>query len=395
MTTFAMIALGTAAALVLYTFALYPAILAVIGRRRSGDDPRPIPDTELPFLSITVPAYNEERQIADTLDALLALDYPPERRQILVVSDASADRTDDIVRGYADRGVELLSLADRHGKTAAEAAARPHLRGDLILNTDASVRLHPAAARQLVARFTDPTVGAASGRDVSVAHTGDDANIGESGYVGFEMGIRRLETRVTGIVGNSGCLYVIRRDLHLQPLPEGLSRDFGSALIAHEHGYRSVSVDSALCFVPRTTSLHREFSRKVRTVTRGIGTLLHKRHLMNPFSHGAFAWMLISHKLCRWLLPWALLAALLAVLVLAPTASWAAVTATGAFLLLLLAAAGWFWPQHRPIPRLLAVPAYFVIGNLATLIAWFRVARGRSDAVWEPTRRDAVDIRAA
>jgi hypothetical protein len=150
-------------------------------------------------------------------------------------------------------------------------------------------------------------------------------------------------------------------------------------------------VDEALCFVPRTSSLHREFRRKVRTVSRGLRTLFHMRHLMNPLRHGRFAWMLVSHKLCRWLLPWAFLAAFAALLALAPAHPWALLLALTGLAGLGLAALGWSRPRDRPLPRVLAMPSYFVIGNVATLVAWFRTVGGRIDAVWEPTRREAVD----
>src|SRR5439155_18332143 len=204
------------------------------------------------------------------------------------------------------RGVELLRLPERRGKTAAENAARAHLRGTIIVNTDASVRIALQALKPLVAAFADPTVGVASGRDVSVARVGAEANAGESTYVGYEMWVRALETRVAGIVGASGCLYACRRRLYMRLVPEALSRDFAAALMAREAGYRSVAVRDAVCYVPRVASLHAEYRRKVRTITRGWQTLVYMRHLLNPFRYGLFAWMLFSHKICRWLAPWAI-----------------------------------------------------------------------------------------
>src|SRR5581483_7170481 len=136
------------------------------------------------------------------------------------------------------------------------------------------------------------------------------ANPGEGGYVGYEMWLRALESDVAGIVGASGCFYAARAPLHREAVPEALSRDFAAALIARERGYRAVSVADAVCFVPRTASLVQEYRRKVRTMVRGMGTLRYKRRLLNPFRYGLFAWMLWSHKVCRWLVPWALLAAL-------------------------------------------------------------------------------------
>jgi cellulose synthase/poly-beta-1,6-N-acetylglucosamine synthase-like glycosyltransferase len=372
-----------------YAYAGYPLLLAGVARVR-GRRPVPAPPAEWPRVSISLPAYNEEGQIRGALDSLLALDYPADRREILVVSDASTDRTDEIVLEYADRGVQLLRMPQRGGKTAGENAAAARLTGEIVVNTDASIRIRSDALRPLVACFTDSTVGVASGRDVSVARTGENSNAGEAGYVGYEMKVRALETEVGGIIGASGCFYAIRAHLHRAPLPEHLSRDFASALTAREHGYRAVSVDEAVCYVPRTSSLHREYRRKVRTMARGMETLMFKRHLLNPMRHGVFAWMLLSHKIARWLVPWAALAGAVGVLLLAVDHPWARVVAAGGAGVALLALAGWLWPEGRPIPRLLAIPAFAAAGNLAAVHASLRALRGDENPTWEPTRRDVV-----
>jgi cellulose synthase/poly-beta-1,6-N-acetylglucosamine synthase-like glycosyltransferase len=370
-----------------YAYVAYPMLLAALSAVRPRRLP-PVGQSAWPSVTITVPAYNEERSIAQTLDQILASDYPADRRQVLVVSDASTDRTDEIVLGYAERGVELLRLPQRGGKTAAENAARPRLRGEIIINTDASVRIHPGGIKALVRALLDPGVGVASGRDVSVARMDRDLNLGESGYVGYEMWVRSLETRVGSIVGASGCFYAIRRDLHMSLVPEALSRDFAAALIAREHDLRAVSVNDALCYVPRIGSIRREYRRKVRTMTRGLETLWFKRRLLNPFAHGLFAWMLFSHKLARWLVPWGLGLAGLALILLAPTHLWAAALLAPGMAVLALGAVGWSWPEGKAAPRLVAVPAYFVSGNLAALAAWIKALSGELNPVWEPTRRE-------
>ncbi|HEV8304152.1 MAG TPA: glycosyltransferase [Gemmatimonadales bacterium] len=376
--------------LCLYAYVGYPAILKLLTVLRPAPGPRAKPlrwASPLPRISIALPVYNEADVIAVTLERILAVDYPADRRQILVVSDASTDRTDEIVSRFADRGVELLRLARRQGKTAAENAARRYLTGEIVINTDASVRIHPAAVKHLIAAFDDPSVGVASARDVSVTNLEQRANSGEGTYVGYEMWIRDMETAVGGIVGASGCLYAIRAELHLHPVPEGLSRDFAAALTAREHGWRAVSVPEALCYVPRGTSLHQEYRRKVRTITRGLATLAHKRALLNPLRYGAFAWMLVSHKVCRWLVPWALVALLAALTALAVTSGWARALLAGVGAVGAVAAIAWVWPERRPLPRLLALPAYVAAGNVAVLQAWLRVFAGRPAPVWEPTRR--------
>jgi cellulose synthase/poly-beta-1,6-N-acetylglucosamine synthase-like glycosyltransferase len=308
------------------------------------------------------------------------------------VSDASTDRTDEIVSSYSDRGVELFRVDSRAGKTAAENAARGKLRGDIVVNTDASVRIHPQAIKALVTMFEDPTVGVASGRDVSTDPTNVSANIGEKGYVGYEMWVRSLETRVLSIVQASGCLYAARRVVHDHYLPESLTRDYASVAVARRLGLRAVSVDDAVCFVPRTRSLRKEYRRKVRTMTRGIGSLLHKADLLNPIRHGAFAWMVFSHKLCRWLVPVAMAAAALALLVLAPQQYWALWLAVAGAFIAALGALGWAWPDRRDAPKLLSVPAYVLVANIAAINGWLNVMLGNTRPVWSPTRRGPVQV---
>lgn len=370
----------------LYTYVGYPAILTLLNLFRRSSAP-PATPIAWPRISIVLPVHNEAAVIASTLERLLQLDYPAERRQVLVVSDASTDGTDAVVRRFGARGVEFLRLPERGGKTAAENAARPYLRGDIIVNTDASVRIDSQALKWLVATFADPLVGVASARDVSVEHGDEHANPGERAYVGYEMWVRGLETRVFGVVGASGCLYAIRNDLHLHFVPKALSRDFAAALTAREHGLRAVSVPRALCFVPRSASLRQEYRRKVRTITRGLATLSFKRALLNPARYGLFAWMLISHKLCRWLVPWALLLLLGSLAVIAPTARSAEAALAAAAAVGIVAGLGWLWPESKPMPRLVALPTYVVTGNVAVLHAWLRAVRGTSAPIWEPTRR--------
>ena len=371
-----------------YAYVGYPLLLLAMPRGwRPGGPVGDGDSTAWPFVSITLAAYNEEKVLGETLRTLLEVDYPHDRRQIIVISDASTDRTDTIARSFEEQGVELLRLPQRSGKTAAENASRARIRGEIVVNTDASVWIAPDALKPLVAVFRDPTVGVASGRDLSVG--GDSTqNQGESGYVGYEMWVRDLETRAGGIVGASGCFYASRRELHGKIVPAALSRDFAAPLIAQENGFRSVSVSDAVCFVPRTSSLRREYRRKVRTMARGLDTLYYKRHLLNPIRHGRFAWMLLSHKLTRWLIPWAAVLGLLGAVFVAlqlPTVGW--VVAAGLAATAGAMAIAWRWPARRPLPWILAAPAYVLFSLLAGVHAWIKALRQDLNPVWEPTRR--------
>lgn len=376
-----------------YAYVGYPALLWIVGAvsRPHGRMPSaPDATRDWPLVTITLPVYNEERVIASTLEAILALEYPTDRLHILVVSDASTDRTDEIVQGFADRGVQLIRLDHRSGKSAAENVARHHLRGEFVVNTDASVRLAPPALTHLIGAFDDPRVGIASGRDASIVSEEAGTNVGESEYVGYEMWIRDLETRLGGIVGASGCFYASRIPLHMEIVPEAQSRDFAAPLLARAQGFRAVSVADAVCYVPRTRSLRQEYRRKVRTMTRGLETLYFKREFLNPFAYGWFAWKLLSHKLMRWLVPWAAVVATIGLIGLAADHVWARWALGGGVGFLTAGALSWWWPDRVRIPTVISLPGYVFWGIVAGLHAWVRALRGDLDPTWEPTRRQDV-----
>jgi cellulose synthase/poly-beta-1,6-N-acetylglucosamine synthase-like glycosyltransferase len=391
MTVFAYCCLVIGVGLAGYAYAGYPALLLVIGRRaRRARAQAPL--REVPLVTVTVPAHNEEATIAATLDSLLRLDYPCHLLEILVVSDASTDRTDEIVRRYADRGVKLLRLPERRGKTAAENAARRAASGEIVVNTDASVRVPPHALEPLIAAFADAAVAVASGRDISVAPREDGTNAVEGGYVGYEMWVRSPETRAGGIIGTSGCFFASRAGVLESDLPESLSWDFAAALIARERGYRAVSVPEAVCHVPRTSSLRQEYRRKVRTLARGMQTLRYKRGLLNPVRYRGFAWMLFSHKVCRWLVPWAALAAWAALGWIGIAELWARYAFLAGTAVAFVGAAGWWWPLQRSMPRLVSLCAFLLAGNVAVVHATLRALGGAGTPSWEPTRRAGIGV---
>src|SRR5256885_15938509 len=211
MTTLAIILVGIPFGLIGYAYVVYPLLLWV-GVKLSGRSSRRGQSkaaSELPFITITLPAYNAEKSIGAAIENVLASSYPPDRREIIVVSDCSSDKTDDIVRGFASQGIILHRLPERRGKTAAENAVGRLARGDIIVNMDATVRIRPHSLGALVEAFADSSAGVASGFDSS-AGTEGDATAGESGYVGYEKCVPPPEPRIGRTVGATGCLSAIR-----------------------------------------------------------------------------------------------------------------------------------------------------------------------------------------
>jgi glycosyltransferase involved in cell wall biosynthesis len=372
----------------LYAYVAYPVIIWAVTRRRVGGN-IDVHHNDWPAVTVTVPVYNAVGSIRTTLERLLEIDYPRDRLQLLVLSDASDDGTDDIVREFAAAGIELISAPNRRGKTAAENAAVAVARGDIIVNVDATVVVPAASFKRLIRVFDDPTVGVASGRDVSVGAADKRDTGAESGYTRYEMWVRDLETRAGSIVGASGCFYGIRRRIRVEALPPGLSWDFASTLVARTQGYRSLSVPDAICIVPRTPEIRFELRRKARTMARGLSTLFHFRALMNPFSYGRFALMLISHKLLRWI-PYLLTpVAILALGLLAGRSSVAALLLAAAVLGLTTGAAVIRYGRPNAF-KPLALAGFAVAAISAGFLAWCDALRGTSMVTWEPTRRNSV-----
>jgi len=372
----------------IYAYVAYPAIIWAVARVRPRKEVS-AGSNDWPMVTITVPVYNAACSIRTTLEGLLELDYPKDRLQLLVLSDASNDGTDDVVRELGGRGIELIRAPERRGKTAAENAAVAVARGDIIVNIDATVVVPPNSLKHLIRVFDDPTIGVASGRDASVGAGGTEDTSAETGYTSYEMRVRDLETRAGSIVGASGCFYGIRRKIRVSPLPAGLSWDFASTLVARQQGYRSVSVPGAVCLVPRTSEIRSELRRKARTMARGLSTLFYFRELMNPFRFGGFALMLISHKLFRWLPYLFLPAAILALGLLAARDGVAAI-------LLAIVACGVLTGmgairygsaiRFRP----LALAGFAVAALTAGFLAWVEAFRGSRMVTWDPTPRPSV-----
>ena len=362
-------------ALVVYAYAGYPCALAVLGWFRA----RPVARASIrPRVSFIITAHNEEARIAQKLENTLTQNYPAEALQIIVASDCSTDRTDEIVRAHGDR-MRLVRATERRGKEAAQRLALGEADGDVIVFSDVATALASDGISTIVSSFADPTVGCVSSVDRFVDADGQVS--GEGAYVRYEMFLRALESRVNTLVGLSGSFFAARRDVCREWASDRQS-DFSTLLNAVRLGLRGVSDPLSVGYYRNISDERQEFNRKVRTVARGIAVLASNLSLLNPFRHGLFAWQLASHKLCRWLVPFALIAAVLANAVLASASPLYA----AAFLLqaaFYAAAAAGLWSGAGA----LRIPAFFVLSNIGVLTAWVRYARGDRMTTWTPSER--------
>lgn len=361
-------------ALVAYAYVGYPALLAVLARIRT----RPVraADSE-PTLTVVVPVYNQADAILRKIENLLDLDYPRDKVEILVASDGSTDRTDEVVTGFAPRGVRLVRGPERRGKEAAQNLAVAEAKGAILVFTDATILLERDALRAVVRPFADPEVGCVSSED-------DVPGGGEGLYVRYEMLLRRLESAFRTMVGVSGSFYAVRAGL-LAPTEPRYTRDFLVPLDVIESGRRVVAEPRARGHYLPADSSSAEFRRKVRTALRGMDVLFLRRRLLNPARGPFVAWALLSHKGARWAMPWALLAAFGSNAALAGRAPYGWLLAAQVLFYLAGAAALFSRRVAASLPG--KASAFFLVTNAALFVASIRFARGERAAVWEPTKR--------
>ena len=343
-----------------YTIAVYPLLLAL----RAWLWPRPIAKAAWQArVSVILPVHNGERWIGAKLQSILALNYPPELVEILVVSDGSTDATESIVGEYAQKpNVHLLPIR-RRGKAAAINAALDQAQGEILFFTDVRQQLDRDSLRNLVACFSDPTVGVASGELVIREGEGvEEASVGL--YWKYEKWIRKQLSRVDSVLGATGCIYAMRRNLAPR-LPEGtLADDMYLPLAAFFRGYRVILDDTALAY-DYPTQLSSEFRRKVRTLAGVYQIIGQYPALLGPANR---MWIhFFSHKLARLLMPYALIAAAVASFGLPAPWDRAALAAQALFYLAALADS-WL-PRRNPLRRITSPARTFTVLMAASLCA--------------------------
>jgi cellulose synthase/poly-beta-1,6-N-acetylglucosamine synthase-like glycosyltransferase len=343
-----------------YTLFGYPLLLGLLARWRT----RPVRKAAWSAtVSVILPVYNGERWMAAKLESILALNYPAELVEILVVSDGSTDATASIVGGFTGRAkLEFLAVPKR-GKAAALNTALARASGEILFFTDVRQQLHPDSLANLIACFADPQVGVASGELVIRAGAGtEEASVGL--YWKYEKWIRKQQSRLDSVLGATGCIYAMRRQL-ASPLPEDtLNDDMYLPLGAFFRGVRVILDDSALAF-DYPTPLASEFRRKVRTLAGVYQIVGFYPALLGPRNR---MWIhFFSHKLARLLMPWAMIAAAVASFGLpAPWNVWAVGAQAGAYILAWLDA--WL-PAGFPLKRLTSAVRTFAVLMIASLCA--------------------------
>jgi cellulose synthase/poly-beta-1,6-N-acetylglucosamine synthase-like glycosyltransferase len=370
-----------------YVYLGYPTLLRLLVAVRGPRRVRKEPIT--PSVTLIISAYNEADVIEQKLQNALALDYPRELLEIVVISDASDDGTDAIVLGCAERNVRLVRQPERRGKTAGLNRALGAIASDVVVFSDANAMYQPDALKMLVRNFADSAVGCVTGEARYVTGTRAAADRGERVYWDYEIQIKRRETALGSMVGGDGAIYAIRRALW-RDLPEDAINDFLNPLQVVAAGWRSVYEPDAICFEESAGAVHSEYKRRVRIVSRSWRAVFLEPSVLNPWRVGLFAWSVLSHKVLRWLSGlFACVAAASAILLIALVDHRRGMTWVGFVLAAILAMA--IVPVGR---RALGLVVYFTAINVASLVGVAKGSLGRVSGVWT-TPRHADGIHAA
>ncbi|MFO8055599.1 MAG: glycosyltransferase family 2 protein [Bacteroidales bacterium] len=379
-------------AAIFYAYIGYPLILYAISMicRKTVDRN----EQYCPHISLIITVYNEQERLLQKIDNTLALNYPGQSLEIIFASDASTDRTDEIISSYDE--FRLVRAPERKGKEFAQKCAVEQAAGEILVFTDVATMVEPGGLRAIIANFADPTVGCVSSEDRFMDEHGRVS--GEGAYVKYEMLLRRLESRVFSLVGLSGSFFAARREVCADWAVD-LQSDFNTLLNSLKLGLRGVSDPNSLGWYRNISEEKKEFNRKVRTVVRGLSVLMRNLEVLNPFKYGLFSWEIFSHKLCRWIVPFMLISVLISNLFLLQASFIYLLFFLLQFVLYLLALIYLLYlyqsigrrGKNLIFPASLInkfrIPYYFILVNVAIAMAWIKFFRGERHVYWEPSKR--------
>ena len=379
---FAQVVFVAAMVMMAFIYAGYPAMmfaLSLVVRR-------PVRRDDItPRVSVIIAAYNEERDIEAKLKNTLALDYPRNRMEIIIASDCSTDQTDEIVRSFSAQGVILYRQPERFGKTIAQTRAVKVSSGEILAFSDATTMCEPDAIRKIVRSFADPEVGCVAGQLIYADASSSAVGEGCRSYWEYEKFLKRCESHVGSLIGVSGCLYAVRRICHAR-LAGDMIDDFVIATEIYLQNLRTVYEPEAIAVEDANHRAKDEFRMRVRVIKQTMSALHRYRHTLNPFRHKMFAFQMIAHKALRYTVPFLLIAALIASGWAGGSVVWLRFAFFGQLALYGAALTGWICERRKTELGPLAIPYYFTLVNVASLVAFLKALYGETYVVWEPVR---------
>lgn len=363
--------------LTVYPYVVYP-LLVMAWARLSGS--HWTQKNIVPGVSMIISVYNEEGVIREKIENALSLDYPKDLFEIVVVSDGSTDRTNEIVASIADPRLVLRAYPERNGKTACLNQVVPAAKGDILVFTDANSMFPFDAIRNLTRNFADARVGLVTGWTKYRKADGEEETTGL--YARLEKAIKYWESLIYSCVGADGAVFAMRKELY-RPLKDCDINDFVIPLNVVGQGGMVVLDPEVYCVEKPSEGEVKEFRRQVRITNRTLGALWRNMGFLNPVRYGTFAFCLLSHKLIRFLVPFFFLGTFCVGSVLSATSVFYAVFTATQVLFVVVGVFGLF---GRSYGRLVQLCSFVLLTIYAQFVGWIRWSTGKSDVIWKPER---------
>ncbi|MGA1869999.1 MAG: glycosyltransferase family 2 protein [bacterium] len=386
--------------LILYTYILYPGIIFLL-EKIFNQKKWKIDEHYYPFVSFIVSAYNEEDVIKRKLENTCHLKYPKDRLEIIFISDGSTDNTDNIISQYSRRRIELIRINGRKGKSYALNSVIPQTRGEICVLSDANSILREDVLKKLVRHFVDPTIGCVSGRLKFKPIQGNPLSIIETQFWNYETWLKIKEGNITSLPGANGGVYAIRKSL-FKPLPADrvMVDDFLITLNIIAANYRAVSDPEVNAKENGCLRIKDSYSQKIRIGAGNFHAIRFFYPLLNPFK-GFIAFILWSHKIIRWFIPFLMISIFVTNLFLFKESSLFQITLYAQCILLLWAALGFIIPlgekkkanviqiNRRIWQEIFYFPFYFLSLNIAGFVSFLRFATRTYPPAWENHRNSS------
>lgn len=382
--------------IVFYNFIGYPIIAYIFVKIRqlSGNAiENSIDEKYEPEVTFVIPAYNEERWIAEKIANSLALEYPKEKLHFLLVTDGSDDGTMDIIDNYnVPEGVSFRHYyqPERNGKIAAVERIMSEIKTPISVFTDANAMVNKAAIRNIVKHFADATVGAVSGeKRIYKAAKGDAAAAGEGIYWKYESYLKNLDAQFYSVIGAAGELFAIRTALSPKIPKDSIIEDFFLTMTIATNGYRIAYAPDAYAMESQSASVKEELKRKIRIAAGGFQAVSRLSQLFNIFKYGRLSFQFISRRVFRWIVvPIFLPLILISNIFLAQQGN--SFYQTILFLQITfysLALIGYLLEKKQLRLKALFIPYYFCIMHYAVYRGFFRFVKGNQSVLWERAKR--------
>lgn len=372
--------------ILVFIYALYGPIMVLIKYMQPKKIKRIKGDSELPSLSLIIPAFNEEGWIKDKLDNSLDLEYPFEKLEIIVVTDGSSDETYSIANEYGDK-IMLLHSSDRMGKISAMDRASRIANNEVLIFTDANTVLNKDCLINMANHFNNPEIGMVSGEKKVLASKEGEAASGEGLYWKYESWLKSLDSEVASVIGAAGELFALRSNLYEKLPSDTLLDDFMLSTRLIEKGFKIVYEPKALAIEYGSSSYKEEWKRKVRICAGGVQSVIRSSALFNIKLYGLKSFAFIIHRASRWTIaPLALLASLILSFYLSEDSIYYQVYSLMGLSALFLT----YITIHKNLknlPKPLLLIVYFTFMHISAIAGWFRFFSNKQSVNWERAAR--------